>query len=40
MFCLSLFDKHWKPKMTRAEASDLVDKCIAEVGDLHLHHGL
>jgi hypothetical protein len=20
MFCLSLFDKHWKPKMTRAEA--------------------
>uniref|UniRef100_A0A7S0X3I1 Proteasome subunit beta n=1 Tax=Mantoniella antarctica TaxID=81844 RepID=A0A7S0X3I1_9CHLO len=31
MFCLSLFDKHWKPKMTRVEASDLVDKCIAEV---------
>lgn len=31
MFCLSLFDKHWKPKMSRAEAADLVDKCIAEV---------
>ena len=31
MFCLSLFDKHWKPNMTRAEADDLVDKCIAEV---------
>ena len=31
MFCLSLFDKHWKPKMNREEASDLVDKCIAEV---------
>lgn len=31
MFCLSLFDKHWKPRMTREEAGDLVDKCIAEV---------
>ena len=31
MFCLSLFDKHWKPKMTRAEADALVDMCIAEV---------
>jgi len=31
MFCLSLFDKHWKPKMTREEAADLVDKCVAEV---------
>lgn len=31
MFSLSLFDKHWKPKMSRAEAADLVDKCIAEV---------
>ena len=31
MFCLSLFDKHWKPKMTRAEADVLVDTCIAEV---------
>mmetsp|Transcript_9024 Transcript_9024/g.22623 ORF Transcript_9024/g.22623 Transcript_9024/m.22623 type:complete len:211 (+) Transcript_9024:227-859(+) len=31
MFCLSLFDKHWKPRMTRAEADVLVDKCIAEV---------
>ena len=31
MFCLSLFDKHWKPRMSRAEAADLVDKCIAEV---------
>jgi 20S proteasome subunit beta 4 len=31
MFCLSLFDKHWKQKMTRAEADALVDMCIAEV---------
>jgi len=31
MFCLSLFDKHWKPRMSRADAADLVDKCIAEV---------
>ena len=31
MFCLSLFDKHWKPKMSRAEADVLVDQCIAEV---------
>tara|TARA_B100000482_G_scaffold138000_1_gene101211 strand:- start:10 stop:636 length:627 start_codon:yes stop_codon:yes gene_type:complete len=31
MFCLSLFDKHWKPRMSREDAADLVDKCIAEV---------
>ena len=31
MFCLSLFDKHWKPRMSRADAANLVDKCIAEV---------
>ena len=31
MFCLSLFDKHWKPRMSREDASDLIDKCIAEV---------
>ena len=31
MFCLSLFDKHWVPNMSRAQAMDLVDKCVAEV---------
>ena len=31
MFSLSLFDKHWKPNLTREEAWDLVNKCIAEV---------
>ena len=31
MFCLSLFDKHWVPGMTREAAAILVDKCIAEV---------
>lgn len=31
MFCLSLFDKHWVPNMSRAQAMDLVDLCISEV---------
>ena len=33
MFCLSLFDKHWVPNMSRAQAMDLVDKCVAEVAE-------
>jgi|TARA_B000000477_G_C5931719_1_gene159767 20S proteasome subunit beta 4 len=31
MFCLSLFDKHWVPNMSRAQAMDLVDLCVGEV---------
>jgi len=31
MFCLSLFDKHWVPNMSRAQAMELIDLCVAEV---------
>ena len=31
MFSLSLFDKHWVPNMSRAQAMDLVDLCVGEV---------
>ena len=31
MFCLSLFDKHWIPNMSRTQAMELVDLCVAEV---------
>ena len=31
MFCLSLFDKHWVPNMSRGQAMDLIDLCVGEV---------
>ena len=31
MFSVSLFDKYWAPNMSKAQAVDLVKKCVAEI---------
>ena len=31
MFSVSLFDKYWVPNMSKAQAIELVKKCVAEI---------